>query len=67
MLADSDRLLATVEQVLKAGEVGQRSRSDVRVAVDMRALVEDCVRITLLRNHLDEGQLPCRSRKPFFP
>src|SRR5579872_1758489 len=54
MLADSDRLLATVEQVLKAGEVGQRARSDVRVSVDMRALVEECVRTTLLRHHLDD-------------
>lgn len=54
MLADSDRLLATIEQVLKAGEVGQRARSHVRVAVDMRPLVEDCIRITLARHHLEE-------------
>jgi signal transduction histidine kinase len=54
MLTDSDRLLATIEQVLKAGEVGQRSRSHVRVAVDMRALVEECIRITLARHHLEE-------------
>jgi signal transduction histidine kinase len=54
MLADSDRLMAMVDQVLKAGEVGQRARSNVRVPVDMRSLVEDCVRLTLLRNHLDE-------------
>src|SRR5580658_4551249 len=46
MLADSDRLLATVEQVLKAGEVGQRVRSSIRMPVDMRTLVEECVRIT---------------------
>ena len=54
MLMDSDRLLATIEQVLKAGEVGQRSRSNVRVAVDMRALVEECIRTTLARHHLEE-------------
>lgn len=53
MLADSDRLLATVEQVLKAGEVGQRARSHVRVSVDMPPLVEECVRTTLARHHLD--------------
>jgi signal transduction histidine kinase len=39
MLDDSDRLLATVEQVLKAGEVGQRSRKTVRTPVDMLELV----------------------------
>ena len=54
MLVDSDRLLATIEQVLKAGEVGQRARSHVRVAVDMLALVEECIRITLTRHHLEE-------------
>lgn len=54
MLVDSDRLLATIEQVLKAGEVGQRSRSHVRVAVDMRALVEESIHTTLTRHHLEE-------------
>ena len=54
MLADSDRLLAPIEQVLKAGEVGQRARSHVRVAVDMRALVEECIHTTLARHHLEE-------------
>src|SRR5580704_12569018 len=31
MLSDTERLLATVEQVLKAGEVGQRARNQVRL------------------------------------
>jgi two-component system sensor histidine kinase SenX3 len=67
MLADSDRLLATVEQVLKAGEVGQRSRSHVRVSVDMRELVEDCVRITLQRNHLEEKAITLRIEESLLP
>jgi signal transduction histidine kinase len=67
MLADSDRLLATVEQVLKAGEVGQRSRSHVRVSVDMRELVEDCVRITLQRNHLEEKAITLRVEESLLP
>src|ERR1700742_2279817 len=46
MLADSDRLLATVEQVLKAGEIGQRSRNQVRMPVLFDDLVRDCVRTT---------------------
>jgi signal transduction histidine kinase len=53
MREDSDRLLATVEQVLKAGEVGQRSRKQVRIPVDMRALVAECVEMTRARNHLE--------------
>src|ERR1700757_1975319 len=36
MLEDSDWLLATVEQVLKAGELGQRTQNQVRLPVDMR-------------------------------
>jgi signal transduction histidine kinase len=54
MLADSDRLTATIEQVLKAGEIGQRARSSVRVPVDMRSLAKECIRLTRERNHLDE-------------
>ena len=52
MLADSDRLLATVEQVLKAGEVGQRARNQIQAEIDMRSLVKVCVETTRLRHHL---------------
>src|SRR6201999_1333425 len=52
MLADSERLLATVEQVLKAGEVGQRGHNQIHAEVDMEALVRECIATTLLRNHL---------------
>ncbi|MGA8530060.1 MAG: HAMP domain-containing sensor histidine kinase [Acidobacteriaceae bacterium] len=64
MLADSDRLLATIEQVLKAGEVGQRARSHVRVAVDMRALVEECIHTTLARHHLEERAITLSIENP---
>ncbi len=57
MMEDSDRLLATVEQVLKAGEVGQRARSHVRAPVEMRGLAEECIRTTLLRHHLEESAI----------
>jgi two-component system, OmpR family, sensor histidine kinase SenX3 len=54
MLSDSDRLMATIEQVLKAGEVGQRARKNqVRAEVDLRELVEESVRITRQRNNLE--------------
>jgi len=52
MHADSDRLLATVERVLKAGELGQRERQQNRTLIDLAPLVTECVAITLSRNHL---------------
>jgi signal transduction histidine kinase len=52
MLSDSDRLLATVEQVLKAGQLGQRHRLQNRALINLGALVEDCIAITLQRHHL---------------
>ena len=52
MHADSDRLLATVEQVLKAGELGQRARQQNRTAIDLEPLVAECIAITLARHHL---------------
>jgi two-component system, OmpR family, sensor histidine kinase SenX3 len=52
MLSDSDRLLGTVEQVLKAGQLGQRHRQQNRVLIDFGSLIEDCIAITLQRHHL---------------
>jgi len=52
MLSDSDRLLATVEQVLKAGELGQRQRQLNRELINLEPLVADCIAITLQRHHL---------------
>ena len=54
MLQDSEWLLATVEQVLKAGELGQRTQNQVRRPVDMQELVIQCVERTRARHHLDE-------------
>jgi len=53
MRADSDRLLATVEQVLKAGQLGQRARQQNRVVIDLSPLVAECIAITLERHHLE--------------
>jgi two-component system, OmpR family, sensor histidine kinase SenX3 len=52
MLSDSDRLLATVEQILKAGQLGQRHRLQNRTVINLGALVADCIAITLQRHHL---------------
>ena len=54
MLSDSNRLLATIEQVLKAGEVGQRAaKTQMRSEVDVRALADECIQITRQRNNLN--------------
>jgi two-component system sensor histidine kinase SenX3 len=52
MLSDSDRLLATVEQVLKAGEQGSKRSKEDRRLLDMERLVAECVAVTLERRHL---------------
>jgi signal transduction histidine kinase len=52
MLSDSDRLLATVEQVLKAGQLGQRHRQQNRTAINLESLLADCIAITRQRHHL---------------
>jgi two-component system sensor histidine kinase SenX3 len=52
MLEDSERLLASVEQVLKAGEVGQRARNQVNLNVEIEELLRECVQVTLQRHHL---------------
>jgi signal transduction histidine kinase len=64
MLEDSDRLLATVEQVLKAGEVGQRSRKMERTPVDMRELVAASIYRIKTQHHLDDQSLSFEQPPP---
>ena len=52
MLSDSDRLLATVEQVLKAGQLGQRHRQQNRTVINLESLLAECIAITRQRHHL---------------
>lgn len=63
MSEDTDRLMATVEQVLKAGELGQHARSQVRVRVDMDQLVQDAVSTAILRYHLGAGAIHFEQRE----
>jgi len=46
MHADADRLLATVQQVLKAGELGQRHRQQLRTILDLEPLVAEIITVT---------------------
>jgi two-component system, OmpR family, sensor histidine kinase SenX3 len=52
MLGDTDRLLGTVEQVLKAGEVRHRSDRRNWQEVDFSFLVRNALELTRLRHHL---------------
>ena len=52
MLADNDRLLQTVEQVLRAGRSGHRRRKINLRKVDVGQLVLECVDLTRVRHHL---------------
>ena len=57
MLSDSDRLLATVEQVLKAGQLGQRQHQQNRTLINLESLLSDCITITLQRHHLPHDSI----------
>src|SRR5271169_2922999 len=57
MLDDTDRLLGTVEQVLKAGVAGHRNSSRERVPIDLGSLVRDCVEVARTGHHLQPQAL----------
>jgi len=52
MLEDTDRLMGTVEQILKAGEARQASSKKNWEQVDFSAIVAETVDLTRLRHHL---------------
>ncbi len=57
MLEDTDRLLGTVEQILKAGEARQASSKKNWEKVDFSAIVAETVELTRLRHHLPDEAL----------
>jgi signal transduction histidine kinase len=57
MLDDTDRLLGTVEQVLKAGVAGHKKSSRERVAVDFENLVQECIDLARTGHHLQPQAL----------
>jgi signal transduction histidine kinase len=58
MAADSDRLLQTVEQVLRAGSSGSRmGRRHLRTRIDLGQMVEECVALARTRYHLTPDAL----------
>jgi signal transduction histidine kinase len=64
MLEDSDRLLHTIDQVLRAGSAGPRFRRGTRARVDLAELTRDCVALARTRFHLEESLLTYDERLP---
>ena len=61
MLDDTDRLLGTVEQVLKAGEVSHKRGGRQKVALDFDSLVQECVEMARSGRHLPPEALRFKS------
>jgi signal transduction histidine kinase len=57
MLEDSDRLLQTIEQVLRAGSSGSRWRRIARTRVDLGDILKECVELARTRFHLSPDAL----------
>jgi two-component system, OmpR family, sensor histidine kinase SenX3 len=58
MLEDTDRLMGTVEKVLKAGKAGSKGQS---ISVDFAQLVENCVESARTSHHLQSSALRYQS------
>ena len=61
MLEDSDRLLTTVEQVLRTGRVGPATRLTNPVPVDLNSLMEECLTRARALHELEPQSLVYRS------
>jgi signal transduction histidine kinase len=60
MLLDTERLMHTVEQVLKAGEAAQKKSPPPRLPVEFNALVRECMELARVRHHLQAADLEYR-------
>ena len=62
MLDDSDRLLGTIEQILRTGRTGQTKRALNISAIDFGDIVEECLARARRLYHVSGGQATYRSR-----
>jgi signal transduction histidine kinase len=67
MLEDSDRLLHTIEQVLRAGSARSRFRREARSRVDLGDIAKECVELARRRFHLDDTSLAYADRTNGLP
>lgn len=64
MLADSDRLLDTIEQVLQTGRVGSASRPLATAPLEMEPLIEECIGRARAWSGLRNGAIEYRAGPP---
>jgi two-component system sensor histidine kinase SenX3 len=57
MLEDSDRLLTTIEQVLRTGRMGLSGAKPNRVRLDLNALIEECLSNSVKLHHVPREAL----------
>ncbi|MEQ1870697.1 MAG: HAMP domain-containing sensor histidine kinase [Vicinamibacterales bacterium] len=57
MIEDSDRLLDTIEQVLRAGQLGARTGHPSKTPIDLGQMVQDCVKVAKTRHRLPDDAL----------
>src|SRR5438552_3245452 len=61
MLADSDRLLASIEQVLRTGRIGSTSHHRLNLSrIDLNGVVEECVSRALALHQISVDSLEYR-------
>jgi two-component system, OmpR family, sensor histidine kinase SenX3 len=60
MVEDTDRLLETIEPVLRAARLGAKLRPARPAPVDLSAVVRDCLALARTRHHLPEDALTYR-------
>jgi signal transduction histidine kinase len=60
MIEDSDRLLSTIEQVLRAGQLGSKHRHARLTAINMSTLVSECLSLARTRHRLEADALTYR-------
>jgi signal transduction histidine kinase len=62
MVQDSDRLQGTIEQVLRAGQLGAKVRRASPMPVDLGGIVEECLALARSRHHLPAEALTATIR-----
>jgi signal transduction histidine kinase len=64
MLEDSDRLLETIEQILRTGRIGHSSRKPNLSRIDLGGLVEECVIRARMLHNLSTDSLQYQAGAP---
>lgn len=65
MLDDTDRLMGTIEQVLRTGRIGASGRKLLNVSrVEVNDVVQNCVQRARTLNHLDDDALTYTAAEP---